>query len=219
MERAGLAAAGKKALVLGSGGTSATVRAALADMGAREIVTVSRRGPVRYGDLAAHADAQLIVNTTPVGMYPDTGISPVDLSVFPGLQGVMDVIYNPLRTALLLSAQDQMGIRDRYGPRPARGAGLCARRRLRAGPRPHQRLPRAHAQSHVGRRRDYPQRQEPAQRHRPPSPYDRQPVEPPSAKPAPHRGAQYGNDWYRRTAGRVCAQAERRRTLQGGRRQ
>ena len=106
MERAGLAAAGKKALVLGSGGTSATVRAALADMGAREIVTVSRRGPVRYGDLAAHADAQLIVNTTPVGMYPDTGISPVDLSVFPGLQGVMDVIYNPLRTALLLSAQD-----------------------------------------------------------------------------------------------------------------
>lgn len=106
MERAGLSAAGRKALVLGSGGTSATARAALADMGARAVVTVSRRGPVRYGDLARHADAELIVNTTPVGMYPDTGASPADPSAFPGLRGVMDVVYNPLRTALVLSALD-----------------------------------------------------------------------------------------------------------------
>ena len=74
--------------------------------GAREVVTVSRRGPVRYEDLARHADAELIVNTTPVGMYPDTGASPADPSAFPGLRGVMDVVYNPLRTALVLSALD-----------------------------------------------------------------------------------------------------------------
>ena len=84
MERAGLPAAGRKALVLGSGGTSATARAALADMGARAVVTVSRRGPVRYGDLARHADAELLVNTTPVGMYPDNGAaSPADPSAAP----------------------------------------------------------------------------------------------------------------------------------------
>lgn len=105
--RAGFDCAGKKALVLGSGGTSATARAVLRDLGAGEIMTVSRSGPVRYEDLGAHADAQLIVNTTPVGMYPNNGRSPVELSGFAALCGVADVIYNPLRTALLLSACDK----------------------------------------------------------------------------------------------------------------
>ena len=70
-------------------------------MGAREIVVVSRRGPVTYDALyAEHADAQLLVNATPVGMYPNTGVSPVELDRLPNLSKAWsDVIYNPERTA------------------------------------------------------------------------------------------------------------------------
>lgn len=93
----------KKVLVLGSGGASNTAVAVLRDRGA-EVTVISRSGEQNYGTLHLHSDAALIVNTTPVGMYPNTGISPVDLSVFTGLQGVVDVIYNPARTQLLLDA-------------------------------------------------------------------------------------------------------------------
>ena len=105
--RAGVDMAGKKVVILGSGGTSRTARAAAGELGAREIVTVSRRGEDNYQNLSRHADAQVLVNTTPVGMYPNWGKSPVSLESFPALEGVLDVVYNPLRTALLLQAEER----------------------------------------------------------------------------------------------------------------
>lgn len=98
--------AGAKAVILGSGGTSLTARAALTRLGAREIVTVSRKGPVDYAALyAEHADAEILVNATPVGMYPKNGASPVELDRLPKVRGAADVIYNPEKTALILAAQ------------------------------------------------------------------------------------------------------------------
>lgn len=105
--RAGVDMAGKKVVILGSGGTSRTTRAAAGELGAREIVTVSRHGEDNYQNLSRHADAQVLVNTTPVGMYPNWGQSPVSLESFPALEGVLDVVYNPLRTALLLQAEER----------------------------------------------------------------------------------------------------------------
>ena len=99
----------KKVLVLGSGGASNTVCAVLEDLGAR-VVVISRNGENNYSNLHLHKDAHLIVNTTPVGMYPNTGISPVDLSLFPCLQGVVDVVYNPARTQILLDAESHDGL-------------------------------------------------------------------------------------------------------------
>ncbi len=106
LRRGGIDPTGAKAVILGSGGTSLTARAALARLGAREIVTVSRSGPVDYQALyETHADAEILVNATPVGMYPKNGVSPVSLDRLPGVRGVADVIYNPERTALILEAQ------------------------------------------------------------------------------------------------------------------
>lgn len=102
----GLAVAGKKVLILGSGGASSTASAVLEEMGANVIV-ISRSGENNYASLHRHSDATLIVNTTPVGMYPDTGHAPVALSLFPKLEGVLDVIYNPARTQLLLDAEQR----------------------------------------------------------------------------------------------------------------
>lgn len=99
------ALSGKKALVLGSGGASKTVRAALSDVGCREVVVISRSGENNYQNLSRHADADFLVNTTPVGMFPDNGSAPLSLKQFPKLCGVVDLIYNPLRTALLLEAK------------------------------------------------------------------------------------------------------------------
>ncbi len=95
---------GQKALVLGTGGASVTVCAVLRNHGA-EVVTISRSGENNYENLDRHADARLLVNTTPVGMYPKNGVSPVDLALFPKLSCVLDVVYNPARTALLLQAE------------------------------------------------------------------------------------------------------------------
>ena len=106
IEHNGIAVAGKKVLVLGSGGTSLTARAVLQEMGAKMIVVISRNGEDNYGNLSRHSDAQIIVNTTPVGMYPHNGEQPLDLKLFPHLSGVVDVIYNPARTALLLQAEE-----------------------------------------------------------------------------------------------------------------
>ena len=104
--RSGLTVAGKKVLVLGSGGASNTAVAALEEMGA-QVVVISRSGENNYDNLHRHADAVVIVNTTPVGMYPKTGISPIDLERFPRLEGVLDVVYNPARTQLLLDAESR----------------------------------------------------------------------------------------------------------------
>lgn len=97
---------GKKVLVLGGGGSSLTVRAVLNDLRAGSVVTVSRAGKDNYNNLNLHHDAQVIVNTTPVGMYPNDGVSPIELSAFPSCEAVVDIIYNPYRTKLLLDAED-----------------------------------------------------------------------------------------------------------------
>lgn len=103
--RAGIQFAGKKAVILGSGGASLTAQACAKKLGASEVVVVSRQGGDNYGNLDRHADAEVVVNATPVGMYPGTGVSPVDLEKFPACGGVLDLIYNPRRTALLLQAE------------------------------------------------------------------------------------------------------------------
>ena len=104
VERSGLSVAGKKVLVLGSGGASVTAVAVLKELGAN-VVVISRTGENNYGNLYLHQDAAILVNTTPVGMYPATGLSPIDLNQLPHLEGVLDVIYNPARTQLLLDAE------------------------------------------------------------------------------------------------------------------
>ena len=111
--RSGISVDGKKVLVLGSGGTSNTAVKALADLGANVFI-ISRSGENNYENLHLHADASVIVNTTPVGMYPKTGVAPVDLKKFPKLEGVLDVIYNPARTQLLLDAE-AMGLPNDNG--------------------------------------------------------------------------------------------------------
>ena len=104
LRRSGVNPAGKKALVLGSGGASVTVQSVLRGLGA-QVVVVSRSGADNYDNLSRHRDARLIVNATPVGMYPNNGISPIDLAAFPACEGALDLIYNPARTAFLLQAE------------------------------------------------------------------------------------------------------------------
>ena len=101
----GIEVKGKKALVLGTGGASVTAQAVLKNLGASEVVVISRRGEDNYENIAKHADAEIVANTTPVGMYPNNGKAAVDLTQFPKLSGVLDVVYNPARTALLLQAE------------------------------------------------------------------------------------------------------------------
>ena len=105
--RTGVDMAGKKVVVLGSGGTSHTACAAARELGAAQVITVSRRGEDNYGNLSRHAGAQVLINTTPVGMSPHNGASPVSLDAFPQLTGVLDVVFNPLRTALILAAEER----------------------------------------------------------------------------------------------------------------
>lgn len=100
---------GKKVLILGSGGTSKTAYHAAKKLGAKEVFFVGRTardGICTYEEAYhIHSDAQFIINTTPVGMYPNTEPSPIDLAKFHKLDGVADVIFNPLRTALILQAE------------------------------------------------------------------------------------------------------------------
>lgn len=105
VRRSGVSVAGKKVLVLGSGGASKTAVTVLEDLNAREVVVISRRGKNSYATLDQHSDAEVIVNATPVGMYPENGVAPLSLDGFPHLLCVLDVIYNPARTALLLQAE------------------------------------------------------------------------------------------------------------------
>ena len=95
---------GKKALVLGSGGASVTAQAVLSNLGAA-VTVISRSGPDNYENLHRHSDAAILVNATPVGMYPKSGQSPVDLDRLPQLEAVLDIVYNPTRTRLILDAQ------------------------------------------------------------------------------------------------------------------
>ena len=109
IERVGLSLEEKKILILGTGGTSKTAQVLASDLGASEILTVSRKkadGYIDYAEAAKlHSDAQIIINTTPSGMYPDTLSKPIDIAPFYRLEGVIDAVYNPLCTNLVLDAK------------------------------------------------------------------------------------------------------------------
>ena len=104
----------KNVLILGSGGTSKTAYLASKTMGAGSITVVSRSGEVNYNNIYERTDAEIIVNTTPLGMYPKNGVSPVDIKRFPKLSGVVDVVYNPEKTSLLFDAEE-LGIPNAGG--------------------------------------------------------------------------------------------------------
>jgi len=107
MSKAKMNPAEGKTLVLGSGGSSVTVQDVLKSQNSREIVVISRTGENNYENLEKHSDAKWIINTTPVGMYPNNGVSPIpDIKLFSECQGVIDLIYNPARTEFLALAQD-----------------------------------------------------------------------------------------------------------------
>lgn len=118
VKRAGISVRGKKVLILGSGGTSKTAGAAFCDMGASDILKVSRSkraDAITYDEaLLEHRDAQIIFNATPVGMYPHDEGRPIDLSAFDRLEGVLDAVYHPLKTELVLQGE-RLGIRAMGG--------------------------------------------------------------------------------------------------------
>ena len=99
----------KKVLILGSGGASLTAQLVAADEGAKEIIVVSRNGENNYDNISLHYDADIIINTTPVGMYPNNGERLIDLSKFTKCKKALDLIYNPARTVFLLDTQ-KLGI-------------------------------------------------------------------------------------------------------------
>lgn len=105
VESSGCSVKGEKVLVLGSGGASLAVCAALEDMQAGQIVVISRNGENNYGNLHLHRDAAIVVNATPVGMYPNVGAAPVDLDMFPACRAVFDIVYNPAHTELIMQAE------------------------------------------------------------------------------------------------------------------
>lgn len=102
---------GRKVLILGTGGASKTGHALAEYMGAQSVFYVSRSGKdgsITYEQaVTEHSDAQIIINATPVGMFPKQDGRPIDISAFPKLEGVIDAIYNPLRTNLILDAQER----------------------------------------------------------------------------------------------------------------
>ncbi|MBQ6540453.1 MAG: shikimate kinase [Oscillospiraceae bacterium] len=106
VKKAGIDFTGKKVIVLGSGGASRTAVYCAEKLGAESVTVISRSGEDNYGNIAKHADCDIIVNCTPVGMYPNNGASPVELRDFRNLTGVVDVIYNPHRTKLVMDAED-----------------------------------------------------------------------------------------------------------------
>ena len=105
VKRSGINFSGKKVLVLGTGGASLAVKAVISDLNAGEIISISRSGENNYQNIKNHADADIIVNTTPVGMYPKNLVSPVNVSDFTHLSAVFDIIYNPQKTQLVLDAE------------------------------------------------------------------------------------------------------------------
>ena len=106
----GVEFAGRTVLILGTGGTHNTTWAVAHDRGAKQIYTVSRHPDPEKGELtyaqALTTGAQIIINTTPVGMYPNVGVSALDITSMPGLEAVIDVIYNPDKTELILRAEE-----------------------------------------------------------------------------------------------------------------
>ena len=111
IDHMGITVSKRKVVILGSGGTSKTALAVAKMRGASEIITVSRTardGAITYEELYhKHRDAEIIINTTPVGMYPNPDSSPIDISGFDKLVGVIDAIYNPIRTSLVIDARER----------------------------------------------------------------------------------------------------------------
>lgn len=105
LERSGMSLEGKKVLILGTGNTSATAAYLAEKAGAKEIRKISRSGEDTYQNIGRHKDAQFIINTTPVGTFPANEDCLIDLSLFPLLEGVQEVIYNPFKTRLVLQAE------------------------------------------------------------------------------------------------------------------
>lgn len=103
---AGVDFAGAKTVIFGSGGAALTARYAALSAGASEVVLISRSGENNYENLSLHFDAHILINATPLGMYPDVGKAPCDPALFPNCRGVLDLVYNPLRTAFILRAQE-----------------------------------------------------------------------------------------------------------------
>lgn len=133
LRRAKISLTGKKVVILGSGGASLTAQAIAQQEGAREIVVISRMGPDNYQNLPErHKDAQVLVNTTPVGMWPHMDGQPADLRLLPAVTDVADVVYNPGRTNLLLQAEAlDLEFRTRDGEIPPESLGENGVRRIR----------------------------------------------------------------------------------------
>ena len=125
LDRAGIVIKDKKVMVLGTGGTSLTATAVCKRRGAKEVVYVSRSGELNYQNCYDEQDVEVIINTTPVGMYPEMDLSPIDLSRFNRLSGVFDCIYNPLRTNLILQAEE-LGVNCSNGLPMLVGQGIRA---------------------------------------------------------------------------------------------
>ena len=123
---AGFDLADAKVLILGNGGVSGTVRELAKDRGAAEVVTISRKGENNYENISRHYDAGFVINTTPVGMYPDNGSAVTDINKFKNCKGVIDLIYNPIKTKLVMDAENA-GIRAEGGLRMlvAQAAAAC----------------------------------------------------------------------------------------------
>ena len=106
LQHVGIDVAGKECIILGDGASSATVHVALEDLGAKNIVHLSRKTAPFYGDAPNYYEtAQIIINCTPIGMYPHNPANLIDITQFSKLEGVVDLIYNPRRTILLLQAE------------------------------------------------------------------------------------------------------------------
>ena len=98
---------GKKVVILGTGGAAKTCEAVCKDLGAANIYLVSRTGPINYENPNDYRDVEVLVNCTPVGMYPSNKEMPIDISNFDKLEAVVDIIYNPYRTKLILAAEER----------------------------------------------------------------------------------------------------------------
>ena len=106
LQHAGIDVSGKECIILGDGASSATVHVALEDLGAKNIIHLSRKTAPFYGDAPNYYEtAQIIINCTPIGMYPHNPANLIDITQFSKLEGVVDLIYNPRRTILLLQAE------------------------------------------------------------------------------------------------------------------
>lgn len=115
IEKNGFDFGGAKVLILGSGATAKTARAVSENLGAREIITVSRSGEVNYNNVCElHSDADFIINTTPCGMYPNNDTFAIDPAEFTGLKGIIDAVYNPLKTTILQKGE-KLGIKGVTG--------------------------------------------------------------------------------------------------------